>query len=294
MGFMVDAMNESRFEADGRNIGCSSLRPHMDRSRRTGANGGLNRIFRRLACWVLAIASCWIFSSCGGGFDPSLYPTAEALLEASVAAYNRGDCGDAEVGLQSLTYELPLRDPRRSGVRFYLADCHFKRSRYLEAAREFQRVADEHAQDTLAPIALLRAGEANARMWRRSELDATYGLTALTVYSNLLTRYPTGEAAEQARGRIAELNEKFAKKAYDTGHYYMRRKAYDPAILYFRGVVVDFPQTSYASEALLQLVEAYNEIGYREDKRDMCLQLRQFYADAFPRATSCESDTTSN
>lgn len=241
----------------------------------------------------LAILAGCILLACSNRFDPSIYPTTEALLEASVAAYNRDDCGDAEIGLERLAYDLSMRDPRRAGVRFYLADCHFRGGRYLEAAREFRRVADEHAQDTLAPVALLRAGDANARLWRRSELDATYGLSALTVYSDLLTRFPTGEAAAQARERIAELNSKFAKKAYDTGHYYMRREAYDPAILYFKGVVADFPQTTYAAEALLRLVEAYDKIGYREDKRDMCLQLERWYAEAFAHATSCVSDTTS-
>lgn len=241
----------------------------------------------------MAVLVGWLVLSCSGRFDPSIYPTTEALLEASVAAYNRDDCGDAEIGLQQLTYDMSQRDPRRSGVRFYLAECHFRGRRFLEAAREFQRVADEHAQDTLAPVALLRAGDANARLWRRSELDATYGLSALIVYGNLLTRYPTGEPATLARERIAELNEKFAKKAYDTGDYYMRRKAYDPAVLYFKGLVADFPHTSYAPEALLRLVEAYDKIGYREDKQDMCLQLERFYADDYARATSCVSDTTS-
>ena len=294
MGLLVDAMNELKREA--RVMGISK---RLDRQRSTilsrlGVIIGHRSSTTPVSGFLIAIAVCGVFSSCSNRFDPSAYPSTEALLEASVAAYNRGDCGDAEIGLQSLTYDLPLRDPRRAGVRFYLAECQFKDKRYLEAAREFQRVADEHAQDTLAPVALLRAGDSNARMWRRSELDATYGLTALTVYSSLLTRYPTGATAEEARGRIVELNEMFAKKAYDTGNYYMRRDAFDPAILYFKGLVADFPQTSYASEALLQLVEAYDKIGYREDKRDMCLQLERYYTDAFQRATSCESDTTSN
>jgi outer membrane protein assembly factor BamD len=209
-----------------------------------------------------------------------------------MAAFERGDCGDAEIGFQRLTYDFSMRDPRRAVVRFNLAECQFRGKRYLEAAREFRRVADEHAQDSIAPHALLRAGDSNSRLWRRSELDATYGLGALTVYSELLARYPNSPAAEDARERIGELNEKFASKAYDTGVFYFRLKAYDSSIIYFKGVVADYPQTSYASEALLKLVEVYEQIGYEEDKQDMCLQLERYYPESLAEASSCVSDTT--
>jgi len=246
--------------------------------------------YYRTACLVLLTAI--LFSSCGKRLDPSRYPTPEDLYEASMAAFEDGNCGNAEIGFQRLTYDLSVRDPRRAMVRFHLAECEYRGNRFLEAAREFRRVADEHAQDSIAPQALLMAGNANARLWRRPELDATYGLNALTVYSELLTRYPQSPAATEARERVAELNEMFANKAYKTGIFYFRLKAYDSAIIYFRSVVAEYPQTSFASEALLKLVEAYERIGYEEDKQDMCLQLRRYYPESVVRAPSCVTDTT--
>jgi outer membrane protein assembly factor BamD len=240
--------------------------------------------------WQLSLL--WLSLACGGGFDMSQYPTPEALLAASVQEFNDGDCGAAEIGLQQLVFQLAARDGRRALVRYYLAECHFKRKRYLEATREYRRVADEHARDALAPMALLRAGEAYARLWRRPELDPTYGLSALTTLQELVRRYPDSESAGGAHDMIADLNERFAQKAFRTGRYYLRLKAYDSAIIYFKGLVRDFPQTTFASEALLKLVEAYESIGYEEDLRDMCLQLERFYPDALALATACASDST--
>ncbi|MFC1639285.1 outer membrane protein assembly factor BamD [Gemmatimonadota bacterium] len=242
---------------------------------------------------LLVLCVVFALSSCSRSLDPRQYPTPEALYDVSVAAFERGDCGDAEIGFQRLSTDLAARDPRRAVVRYRLAECHYKRNRFLEAAREFRRVADENAQDSLAPQALVRAGDSNARLWRRPELDATYGLSALTVYSEVLTRYPASPAATEARERIGELNEQFASKAYKTGTFYFRLKAYDSAIIYFRTLVADYPQTSFASEALLRLVEAYERIGYEEDKQDMCLQLQRYYPESVIHAPSCVSDTTS-
>lgn len=247
--------------------------------------------FRR--AFIPVIGAVMLLSSCSKRLDPSSYPTPDALYEASIAAYERGDCGDAEIGFQRLTYDLSARDPRRAGVRYRLAECHYKGKRFLEAAREFRRVADEHAQDSIAPQALVRAGDANARLWRRPELDATYGLNAFAAYSEVLTRYPSSAATTEARDRIGELNELFAEKRYKTGIFYFRLKAYDSAIIYFRSLVAEYPQTSFASEALLRLVEAYERIGYEEDKQDMCLQLRRYYPESVVRAPSCVIDTTS-
>ena len=250
-------------------------------------------VCRTAARRLMALCFFFALSSCGKGLNPNNYPTPEALYEASMLAFENGDCGDAEIGFQRLSYDLPARDPRRAAVRYRLAECHFKRNRFLEAAREFRRVADEHAQDSVAPQALLRAGDSNSRLWRRPELDATYGLGALTVYSEVLSRFPASPAATEARERIGELNEQFASKAYKTGVYYFRLKAYDSAIIYFRTLVAEYPQTSFASEALLRLVDAYERIGYEEDKQDMCLQLQRYYPESVVHAPGCVSDTSS-
>ena len=234
-----------------------------------------------------------LLSGCGGGFDLNQYPTPEALFDAALHEYQEGDCDAAVTGFQRLAFILPTRDPRRAEVRFYMAECLSHDRRYLEATREYRRVSDQWAQDTLAPIALLRAGEAYSSLWRRVELDATYGLSALTVFSELLNRYPSSQAAAEARQRIADLNERFARKEYKAGIHYMRLKAYDSAIIYFRSVVVNWPESSSAPEALLKLVESFKRIGYEEDMRDMCTQLQRFYPEAYLRAEACASDTSS-
>ncbi len=66
--------------------------------------------------------------------------------------------------------------------------------------------------DPIAPEALLRVGDVYADLWRRPELDPTYGQTALATYQELLNRYPAAAAAKRAQLRIAELNERFAYK----------------------------------------------------------------------------------
>ena len=79
----------------------------------------------------------------------------------------------------------------------------------------------------------------------------------------------------------------FATKDYENGMHYMRRKAYDSAIIYMRDVVTKYPNTARSRDALLRLAEAYDAIKYKDDKADVCKTLREKYPKDREVATTC-------
>jgi outer membrane assembly lipoprotein YfiO len=224
---------------------------------------------------VLAVLPLLV--GCSKTLDPQLYPTAEALYEASMSAFRVGNCGLARQGLQRLVFELPAQDERQARVRYYLGECMLASHEPLEAARQFRRVADEYPRHALAADGLLRAADAYAELWDDAELDPTYGETALATYGELIGRYPTSAAASRARLRIAGLNDMFAEKGYKNGVFYYRLKAFDSAIIYFRSVAANYPASSYAPLSVVKLIETYDRIGYVEERDEMCQYLRQYY-----------------
>ena len=139
-------------------------------------------------------------------------------------------------------------------------------------------MSDENPLDPLAPEGLLRVGDAYARLWRRPELDATYGLTALATYQELLSRYADSDPAKQGQARIIELNDKFALKAFKSAQYYMRLKAYDSAIIYLKDLVVSYPRAAIVPDALVRLIGAYRALNYQEDVQETCDYLRKYHS----------------
>ena len=117
-----------------------------------------------------------------------------------------------------------------------------------------------------------------ADLWRKPELDPSYGQTALATYQELLNRYPGGSEARRAQARIDDLQERFASKEYKAALYYMRLKAYDSAILYLKDLVATYPRSAVAPDALLRLVQAYRTLGYKEDVQETCGYIRRFHA----------------
>jgi outer membrane protein assembly factor BamD len=123
----------------------------------------------------------------------------------------------------------------------------------------------------------MRSGDALAAQWRRPELDPTSAEEALAEYRELVARYPDSRAAERVRLTLAKMADMFGEKTYKAGIFYYRLKAYDSAIIYFRSVVADYGESSFAPRALMMLVQAYREIGYGEEERETCAHLRQYY-----------------
>jgi outer membrane protein assembly factor BamD len=206
--------------------------------------------------------------------------TIDSLWKHAEGAFRHGKWGDAEKVLGRAVLEFSPGDPRIPRAHFYIAESMFAQGRQLEAAREFRKTSDETPNDPLAPEALLRLGDVYADLWRRPELDPTYGQTALSTYQELLNRYGGTDAAKRAQLRINELNERFAYKAYKAGLFYFRLKAYDSAILYLKDLVATYPKTTVVPDALVKLVQAYKALGYREDVQETCGYIQRFHPSA--------------
>jgi len=201
----------------------------------------------------------------------------DSLWGQAEAAVRHGKWGDAAKLVDRLLLEFPPGDSRIARAHYYLAEAYYAQGRHLEAAREFRKASDETPNDPIAPEALLRLGDVYSDLWRRPELDPTYGQTALATYQELLNRYPDVAAAKRAQVRINELNERFAYKAYRSALFYFRLKAYDSAILYLKDLVANYPKAAIVPEALVKLVQAYKTLGYREDVQETCGYIRRFH-----------------
>jgi len=209
--------------------------------------------------------------------DPKLYPTSDKLYQAAMAEYKAGRYDNAAKAFEQLTLDLPARDPRLPLSYYYLAQSQTKNREYLLAAGTYNRLIDAFPQDTLVDDAFFLSGKAYQHEWREPQLDATYGKSAQTAFESLLTAYPDSPFAARAKNELDRLDEWFAEKDYDTGYLYLKRKAFDSAIIYFKDVIRLHPRAKKTRDAYLMLLEAYRAIKYTEDARDLCNDMRKAY-----------------
>lgn len=231
---------------------------------------------RRTLVWI-ALAALATVSACRGGFRLNRYPTNESLYTAAVQEFERKRWGNAITAFEKLTTDLSARDTLLPRSFWYLAQAHGHQDEHLLAAQSYSRLFESFPDDSLADDAALAAARSYRRLWRKPTLDPTYGETALATYNSLIALYPSSELADEARAEILELENWFATKNYETGLFYIRRKAYDSAIIYFRLVLERWPHVPRARDALLRMAQAFDAIRYREDYDDACARLRTSY-----------------
>lgn len=230
--------------------------------------------FHRCAV-TLALAAA--IAACAPAWRVGNYTSHDALFRAALAQYEKRNWNNAVEGFERLTIELPARDTLLPRSYFYLALAHEKRKEHLLAAQTFMRLAESFPGDTLADDAMLRAGRAYGRLWRKPALDAQYGEIALRTLQTFLAAFPSSPLRPEAEAEIARLEQWFATKDYESGMHYLRRRAYDSAIIYFEDIVEKYPGTPRARDAYLRLAEVYDRIRYREDMREICETLRTRY-----------------
>ena len=227
-------------------------------------------------------------AACHPDFQLTKFPTNEALYRAGRAEFAAAHWENAIAVFDKLTTDLPARDTLLPRAFWFLARAHDEQGEHILAATSYSRLVESFPDDSLADDAALASARAYWKMWRKPALDPAYGQTALVSYNTLLSLYPTSPLMPTAQRELGELEDQFAQKAYLSGMYYLRRKAYDSGIIYFKDILTKYPNAPTARSAQLRLVEAYKAIRYKEDASDACASLRKSFPDDAEVHSTCD------
>src|SRR5207247_9117381 len=98
---------------------------------------------------------------------PRLAPVVQpdVQLANAMLLFHHGDFRRAQAILQLLTLDLEPGDPNLPQIRYYMAECSFQIGDYVQAVSGLRKVSDEFSSAEYAPLALLRARDAQLRGW---------------------------------------------------------------------------------------------------------------------------------
>jgi outer membrane protein assembly factor BamD len=237
----------------------------------------LHRRARAALLLVVALSPAAFAGACARAFNAAKFTDVQALYRASEDRFRRRKWDDALAGFDRLATQLPARDTLLPRVYFYQGRAHARKGEHLLAAQAYARIGDAFPDDPLADQALYEQAHEYQLLWRKPSLDPQHGQTALATYRQLVQLYPESPLAKKAEQQVAALTQQFAAKDLETAEHYLRRKAYDPALIYLKDIVRLYPGTPAARTAHLRMVDAYRAIKYQEEIAEACDDMRRTY-----------------
>ena len=146
-------------------------------------------------------------------------------------------------------YDQDPRGPLADDVLAARADYEFRRENYEEAEFYYERLLEEHPRSPYAGQALFRL--ASSRFFRQHGPDYDTGLlrAARAGFERFLRTCPNAPEARRAEVYLKRVEARLAEAWLAYGRFYQKRGQEAAAMVYYRRILRELPDTPAAAEA---------------------------------------------
>ncbi|MFP7722569.1 outer membrane protein assembly factor BamD [Lysobacter sp. A3-1-A15] len=194
----------------------------------------------------------------------------EALYDKGHTSMRNGNWSSAETTYKRLVAQYPY-GPYTEQALIETAYAQYKAGKHEEAISSIDRFIRTYPTHRNTPYMYYLRGLTNSRrdavflqkVWRldASRRDLATPMQAYNDFSIVVDRYPNSRYAADARARMGELRDMFARHELDIALYYLRRTAYVAAAGRATDLLETYPQSAYQNDAVATLAAAYTGLG---------------------------------
>jgi outer membrane assembly lipoprotein YfiO len=125
--------------------------------------------------------------------------------------------------------------------------------RYYEAEEAFNKVITNYPKSEWVTPAQFQLAVSRAAVSKGTEYDQGAAEEAKEKFQEFLEQHPDAVLSRDAQANIAQLREKEAESSFDIARFYERQGQYDAAKIYYKEIVSNYPDNSWAARALERL-----------------------------------------
>lgn len=219
-------------------------------------------MFRRSRAVLAAAALAVFVAGCGAAVVPQIMNDSERLPLARKLA-DKGDYTLAAEVLKSYTQSGAGNADIDQAV-YLLGVVQLRQKEWVEAQTHFERVLRDYPESDSAASASYRLGEAFFGQSRGSDFDQEFTLKALAQWEEFVKAWPDDPHASRATERIGECRTRLARKLWRSGDIYLKQAHYQPAKVYFRGILDEYADTPVYGDALIGMALADARLGQKD------------------------------
>ncbi len=237
-----------------------------------------------LAFALLAGTGCARFGKMFKDADANEGQPVEELYERGHRSMTNGNWSGAEEVYKRLVAQYPY-GPYTEQALIETAYAQYKAGKHEDAVSSIDRFIRTYPTHRNISYLYYLRGLVNSsrdtvflqRVWRLdpARRDLATPMQAHNDFSIVVERYGNSRYAEDARQRMADLRDMFARHEMDTALYYLRRGANVAAANRARYVLDTYPQSRHQADAIATLAAAYTALGNEALANDARTLLQQ-------------------
>ena len=232
--------------------------------------------------FITLCAVTFILTSCSNYNNVVRAEDYDYRYEAAREYYAAGEYTHCYQILEDMILLLKATDKGEESL-YMLAMCYFNLRYYDSASDYFERYYKSYPKGTYTELARFYSGVAAYRQSPDSRLDQSSTYTALNCLNEYLEYYPYSEFREEVTDMIYQLQERLAKKEYEsaklyynlgnyTGNCIFGGNNYDACIITAENTLKQYPYTNLREELMMLVLRsryklALNSVEQKADER---------------------------
>ena len=126
---------------------------------------------------------------------------------------------------------------------------------FQEARDEFEKVINDYPESEWTKAAKYQIALSDAQRSTDAQYDQRVTEEAVAAFKEFVEVYPDADLSKDAKVQISQLREKEAENNFVIAQFYEKQKRYDAAKVYYKAVVDDFSDSTWAKQALQRIQE---------------------------------------
>jgi len=167
-----------------------------------------------------------------------IYKDEQNMFDQAMQNYDKGKWGKAIDQFQRYIFSYPATK-RTEEAQYYLADSYFMKKDWTQAIVEYEYFMLNFRNYNLSKKAGYRLCECYYNISPRYQFDQAVTFKAIEVMNDFLAKYPESEDIAEVDSTLRILLSRIEEKKMHTGNYYLKRKDFTAAEVYFDQVYPD-------------------------------------------------------
>ncbi len=202
---------------------------------------------------ILALVLIGLFLFGCASTEDTTNMTPDERLAYAIRLYEKEDYEEAVKEFEALVIQYP-GSSIVDDAQYYLAKTRFQREEYILAAYQFSRLIKSMPSSEFVPDAQFMLADCYYELSPNYSLDQKYTKKAVEEFQAFIDYFPLNDKVKIAEAKIKELNDKLAKKEYETARIYEKMDYTTAALMYYNFVMETYHDTQYAPLAMYEKI----------------------------------------